>query len=312
MSKSRNKEPNEVEIIAWAIQRIAGGNYAVSDDERGRELWVTEFETTLEEMERLLTHGPNERVRDALSRLKADCNPSNIRAFFNLLVGEKLGALMADQFANIDLSVAGYEFAVAAGYRQLQRLTADIQRILAKEREGVSVPWLANLETNADPKAVSVAITTHYAHEVSNLFPKMIRRAEQLRIVPTQEKAPPIVKVYIEEASKCYVYGRLIACIIVCRSAIEFALRDRLQSLGHQQALNEMRNQRSDSLFNLIELARLKFPKSAMPTLDDADEIRRAARDAVHSEQPKPEVCKDVFARTRGVLGELYSLEASQ
>ena len=312
MPKSKDRELNEVEIIAWAVPRIAGGNYVVSDDERGRELWVTEFETTLEEMEGALSHGPNERVRDALLQLKADCNVTNIRTFFNQLVGEKLGALLTEQFTHIDLNLGGYELAIAVGYRQLHLLTRGLQGILARGREGVAVPWLANLETDADLKAVSVAITTHYAQEISNLFPKMIRRAEQLRIVTTQEKAPPIVQRYIEEASKCYVYGRFIACIIVCRSAIEFALRDRLQAWGQQQALIEMKNQRSDSLWNLIELARLRFPGSALPTLDDADEIRKAARDAVHLAQPKLEVCKDVFTRTRGVLGELYSLESSK
>lgn len=299
-----------MQIIAWAIPRIAGGHYAVSDDERGRELWVTEFEPTLDEMEGELSYGPDKRVRDALLRLKADCNMTNIRVLFNLLLGEKLGELLAEQFSCIDLTPAHYDMAVAVGYKQQHSLTNSIQKFLAKGREGVSVPLLANLESNADPRAVSVAIVTHYAEEISNLFPKLIRRAERLRIVPIEDKATPVVQRYIEEASKCYVYGRFIACLIICRSVIEFALRDQLYSRGQKRALDAMRNQRNDSLWNLIEYARLVFPKDLIPTLDDADEVRRAARDAVHLAEPKPELCMDMFVKTRGVLGELYSLES--
>jgi len=155
--------------------------------------------------------------------------------------------------------------------------------------------------------AIAVSVVAHYADEISHLFPKLIRRAERLRVVPTQEKVPPEVRRYLEEASKCYIYGRFIACIIVCRSAIEFAIRERLLSRGQERALSAMKNQRSDSLWSLIDLARDVFPRVLKPTLDDADEIRRAARDAVHISEPKPETCKDMFIKTRGVIGELYS-----
>ncbi len=306
MRKEKQRDPTEVEVIAWVLPRIAGGHYAVSDDERGRELWVTEFEPTLEEMEGELCHGPDQRITEPLHRLKEQCNRNNLQTFFNTLLGEKLGGLMADQFSGMELSSDHYPLAVAVGYRQLNILIGNFQSIFAREREGLSVPWLAVIEAKANPEAISAGIVKHYATEISNLFPRMIRRAELLKVLTTEKSAPMGVKSYIEEASKCYIYGRFIACLIVCRSAIEFALRDRLIATGHEKAIQELKYKREDSLSNLISLARRVSP-SLRSTLDDADQVRRAARDAVHKGVPESELCKMEYIRTRGVLRELYS-----
>jgi hypothetical protein len=305
MSKQSKKDLTEVEIISWAIPRIAGGHYATSVDERGRELWVNEFETTLEEMERELCYGPDNRAEEPLRRLKEDCNPINIRDFFDAILGEKLGGKLAEQFSGVDLTPAHYKIVVTLGYRQLQNLTGSIQTLLTKGRESMSVDQLANLEGKADPRAVSVAVVTHYAKEISRLFPRMIKRAEILRIVSTKEKAPLNVRRYMEEATKCYIYGQFVACIIVCRSATEFALRDRLEASGKEHELRAMKIQKQDSLYGLIVFARKVFP-SLKSTLDEADLIREAARNAVHLSEPSADTCKDMFIKTRGVLRELY------
>jgi hypothetical protein len=308
MSKSRKSKTTEVDVISWAIPRIAGGHYAISDDERGRELWVTEFEPTLAEMEGELCHGPDKRAEEPLRRLKEDCNLANVKTFFAAILGEKLGEMMTEQFSSIALNTAHYPVVVAVGYKQLHLLISGVQHIVARGREGLSVDSLARLERDANPEAVSVGVVAHYANEMSHLFPKMIRRAERLRIVPILDTAPSDVQHYIEEASKCYIYGRFVACLIVCRSAVEFALRERLLSKGQEQALSILKNQKNDSLWGLIQLARSVFSKELKPTLDDSDAIRRAARDAVHVAEPHQELCKEMFIKTRGVLGELYSV----
>jgi hypothetical protein len=115
------------------------------------------------------------------------------------------------------------------------------------------------------------------------------------------------VQCYLEEASKCYIYGHFIACLVICRSAIEFALRECLAERGHKPALSALQDERNDSLWRIITLARSVFPGDLRPTLDDADEIRVTAGKAVDKNEPKPEVCKQMFIKTRGVLAELYS-----
>jgi hypothetical protein len=312
MSKSKDNELTQVQIIAWAIPRIAGGHYVYSDDERGQKLTISESEPTLEQMEVILSRHPDKNVQDVLHNLKIDCSLTNIQTLYNLLMGEKLGKSLASQFSCNGSNPPYYELVIIVGYKQLLSLTNSLQHFHVKGREGLSVNWLANLERNADPNAVTIGIVTHYAKEISNLFPKMIQRAEKLRIIPVEDKVPLEVQHYIEEASKCYIYGRFVACLIVCRSSIEFALRDRLLSRGQKKALDEMKLQREESLYNLIKLARPIFPKTFKPTFDDADEIRREAKNAVHSNEPKPELCKDMFIKTRGVLSELYAIEVSR
>jgi hypothetical protein len=304
-------EVQVVEVISWAIRRIVGGHYALSDDERGRELWVNEFDPTLDEMEGVLCSGPDDRAREPLRLLKEDCTHANVRYFYDVILGEKLGGMLAGQFSGRQLSPVDYPVVVAIGYRQLMSLVGDSQRLLTNERERVSVHWLEDLEKRADPRAVTVAILTHYADEISRLFPEIVQRAEILRIVPATQPVPPFVQRYIEEASECYVYGRFVACIILCRSAIEFALKDFLDRNGQQKALREMQSLKNDSLRDMINYCKSTFP-AMKQVFDDADNIRCEGNRAVHHRAvhlggPKPESCINTFIKTRGVLGELYN-----
>jgi len=174
MAKSQKTGSNEIDIIAWAIRRIAGGHYAISEVEHGRELWVTELEPTVDEMEKELCHGPDDRAREPLLRLKECCNAANVRTFFNALLGEKLGGMFADQFSVPGLGQEHYALVVAAGYKQLHILISNIQGILARGREGVSVNWLANIEERANQDAIAVGVLAHYADEISHLFPTFL------------------------------------------------------------------------------------------------------------------------------------------
>jgi hypothetical protein len=60
-------------------------------------------------------------------------------------------------------------------------------------------------------------------------------------------------------------------------------------------------------LWGIISVARSILPSDLKSTLDDADQVRAKASDAVHKNEPKPETCKEMFIKTRGILGELYS-----
>ncbi len=149
-------------------------------------------------------------------------------------------------------------------------------------------------------------VTAEYATQIAKLFPKMVRRAETLRALPASAAVPAQVQQYLREASKCYVLGRFVACLLVCRSAIEFGLRDFLVRGGKGPELESLHAERGDTLFAMIRLARtLRW--TLQPTLDDADEVRRIAKDAVHQTAPDPEICKELFIKMRGVLKELYS-----
>ena len=305
MAKQSKAGPSETELIAWAIPKIAQGHYAFSDDSDGRELWVTEHPPDVADMEGELLAGQSETVQRAICRLREGCNFETIRDVFVLLFGDNLGNMLAQQFANTQTD---YYLVLAYAYEQEKRLIKNIQKIFVRGREGLGSESLATLESKALPEAISVSLVSQYADEIARVFPKLIRRAEQLRVLATEETAPAEVEVYLQEASKCYIYGRFIACLIVCRSAIEFALRERFVKLGKNAQLAALQQNRQDSLANVISLARSVLPSRSQQTLDDADEVRRKAKDAVHKGPPLPEVCKEMFIKTRGILREFYSL----
>jgi hypothetical protein len=310
MTNSTEHQLSESEIISWAIPLIARGHYALSDTAGERELWVTDRKPDISYMEGELLYGRDKTAQQAFLNLRENCCLDNVRTLLVLLLGKSVGERLTLQFADRPLAPRDYELIVAVAYHQETSLVSDFQRLVVKGREGISGSndSLAAIEQKAIPEAVSVAVVTHYAVELSNLFPRLIRRAEQLRILPAEVRVPAIVERYLEEASKCYLYGCFIGCVVVCRSAIEFSLRERLTKWGQESALNALRQDRNDSLWNMIQLARSVLPYTLRATLTDADKVRVAAKDAVHMSEPQIEVCKETFIRTRGVLAELYSV----
>ncbi len=150
-------------------------------------------------------------------------------------------------------------------------------------------------------------VTMGYARRLGRLFPRMVERAETLRVLPAQEPVPGEVQDYLREASRCYIYGQFIACLIVCRSAIEFAIGDCLRRHGKGKELEELRMGKKDSLENMIDLGRKELSWTLRPTLDDSDQVRIKANAAVHARPPDADACKEMFLKTRGVLRELYS-----
>ncbi len=155
--------------------------------------------------------------------------------------------------------------------------------------------------------AISDAIAAGFLKDLGHTLPKIIQRAELLRVLPTDEPVPAQVQTYLKEASLCFIYGHFIACLAVCRSAIEFAIKDRLKQNGRKQTLPMTQTNWEDSLKNLTELARKTLPWTLKSALDAADDVRIHANKAVHQGVPNSTDCKDIFDKTRGILRELYT-----
>lgn len=222
MAKRNRANPDEIELIAWAMPRIAQGHYTWRDDSEGKELVVTETSLTSEQILDALCFGRPEEEQQVLLRLQDDCSLTAVRHALVLLLGEKLGTMCLTQFEEKQFEEIPPQFrcplVLHVAYEQQKRLINSIQRIFVKEREGLTSGFgsqtLAYIESHALPEATAVAIVSHYAEELSRLFPKIIRRAEQLNVLPTEERAPIEVQTYLKEASKCYMYGQFIACLI--------------------------------------------------------------------------------------------------
>jgi hypothetical protein len=94
---------------------------------------------------------------------------------------------------------------------------------------------------------------------------------------------------------------------MVCRSSIEFAVRDRLRTLGYSSELATFeKSPEGESLCHLIELANKLMDRRYRAALEDAQTVRHAAVRAVHKEPPHDDECQDLFLRTRMVMQSLY------
>jgi hypothetical protein len=151
------------------------------------------------------------------------------------------------------------------------------------------------------------AIARIYARQIGVRFPRMAQRAEQLRVLGAEAEPPPDVQNYLQQATRCYIWGFYIGSLVLCRSAIEFALRERLKAHGKAEKLAELERRNEDTLERLIGLARTELHWGLKDALKVADVVRGEANKAVHRGAPPSERCKEMFAVTRGVLNELYS-----
>jgi hypothetical protein len=183
-------------------------------------------------------------------------------------------------------------------HRAAVALRIAVHKWIYRGRERLGGTELASLEKVLleREEQVQEAIASAYLKEFAGEFKQLVGRAERLRVLDTTAPVPEPVQRYLAEATRCYVNGRYIASLLVCRSAVEFALRDRLK--------------REDTIEKLIGYAREKLPWTLRPTLDLADEVRVAANRAVHpvpGAVPPGGVCMEMFVKTRAVLKELYS-----
>ena len=152
------------------------------------------------------------------------------------------------------------------------------------------------------PNVFSLYVVRKYAAEFKELFPQMIERAGCLQLIPAAKNVPDHIRRYLEEASRCFIYGHSLGSLLVCRSAIEAAAKDRLREKGYARELRE----KGDSLMSILDLALEKgLMDKTMCTL--AHDVRRMAGKAAHPETiPDEGHCKWAFDATRGILQQLY------
>jgi hypothetical protein len=172
---------------------------------------------------------------------------------------------------------------------------------------GVGTEVGSQFETSiehAEPGFLERAVAECYAEELKDLFPGMIRRAESLRVLPAGQAAPPEADGYLVEASRCFVYGHLLAALFLCRSALEAALQERLKGRGYGDHFIRVK---ASKLEAMLELAH----KDGL--LDDvlfaqATTIRRASNAAIHGDRIPPDLdCRDYYEQTRGIIRHLYA-----
>ncbi len=317
-------ERTKAELIGQVLERMAEGRFEIVDDGEGEVVTIKNYGTTFEEKEWFFDE-VLEEVQDILDNIrdrieegedgdlqgllpgKEDWNDFCTEVLLVKLLGQERGRRLVKQIEGIS-----YEKLVLRLYAALvetPQVRDSVKRVI-EGRQQLSTTQVEQIETRltALPQGeVADMLADEYATRMAKLIPKMVRRAETLRVLPASAPVAAQVQQYLREGSECYVLGRFIACLLVCRSAIELALRDFLRREGKEAELQSLRAEQGDGLWGMIKLARSFAKWTLKPTLDDADEVRRKANDAAHEGAPPAETCKELFIKTRGVLRELYS-----
>ncbi len=126
-------------------------------------------------------------------------------------------------------------------------------------------------------------------------IPCYVMRILDLSSIESSIKAPNIVNSFLKEAVRTYILGLPQASIVLCRSTLEQALKDKIPELNDDT-----------TLYTLIETA---YNKNIIDqTIKSCStEIRLTGRNAVHRNITELSQARDILIKLRGILQHLYS-----
>ena len=306
-------------LIPWVLEHILNDEYDANRDSEGKIKSVDirplhgELKKRFEVIEHALLVSMPKTNREALLSLKGGYTRESLTAaiatiFFVDRMGPK-GTKFAEWLAE-GLDGATWEGLVRwldYIYKAAWEGEGKWEGIgpkLARTREGFGTASDAALEKHVQsiqPESLRMHLERKYARDLIKLFPKIVNRADSdlTRLLKQSVEPSDMVKRYVNEAMRCYIYGHFLASLLVCRAAIEAGLENRLPE-------TEVRNIEKDKLMTLIDRARKKG------LLDDAlqqwaHEVRKLANAAAHPKRSVSEdECRLSLQKTRGVLEYLY------
>lgn len=304
------KPPN---VIEWAFEKLVTGDYffpAEAEDPETWELWIQAWESSDEDRKTSLFDLISEENPEAAKRLREEATPDDARKMLScFLAAEDIETAIRQLPAK---ATKGDVMWIGAGLESSNRRKVLTQ--IFRRRQTLASDDELNKERTllaSDEENVAAELRAFYGRELARLFPKMVRRAGKLRVLAASESVPDEVQEYLKEATKCFIYGQYTACLIVCRAAVEFGVRDFLIRSGKRKELEALRIGKKDSLEEMIKLSRTSAARGLHQILDDANDVRRWANEAVHEKVPSQERCEEAFVKTRALLRELYSRDAN-
>jgi hypothetical protein len=97
-------------------------------------------------------------------------------------------------------------------------LERKVGELVVEQREGFSSPGAQEMEGAVDTfpgEFLSLYVVRKYARELQEIFPHMVERAQLLRLIPASKNVPDHVRKYLEEASRCSIYGHFLASLLL-------------------------------------------------------------------------------------------------
>ena len=306
MEKKIPVTSNLTVVVPWVLERLLKGEYRVSIDEGGQPSRVKidpkygDLDVpTMEDDLRVVFE--DEGKADLFFTLKNQHSSKDISRVMRKIFSPPRAQALSRQLAD-----KNWENIVACVYWELIWLDESLGKLRIMGREESTSIAFANFDSvmeESRPGSFQKWAAKKCTRDLMLLFPEMVSRLTSLRMLPISTKLPSDLSRYLRESARCYFFGQLLASLVLCRSAIETAVKDRLRELGYGTEVDEIKEHK---IWNMVEMTREKG------LLDDklcrrGQRIRKNANDAVHGKIiPKDKECLQAFQQTREIVQHLY------
>lgn len=174
-------------------------------------------------------------------------------------------------------------------------------RDLAADFEGFTLPSRAVITAilrKYRRDHLESSLDDYYVRKALKDAPKLVQRTLQLETIATQEIPLTDVTFYLQEATRCYIYGFWAASVALSRAALEQALKEAVTKASGSPTFEA-------KLSKLVESAqRLRLADPA--TLSLVDQVRMAGNRAVHNRASDQCEAWDTLTAMRAVILDLY------
>ncbi len=306
-------------LIPWVLERIVNNEYKVDRDSEGKierveiDPWWGEYIKRFKVVESALLASMPVENREALLSLKGGYTRESLTAAMaTIFVLNRRGPKGTEAARRLAERLDGKTWEelvrwldyIYQGIWEGEGQWKGIGPELARLREGFGTADDAQVEElvlQTQPETLRMYLERKYARDLIKLFPKMVNRSDSdlRRLLVASVEPSDLVKRYLNEAMRCYVYGQFLASLLVCRAAIEASLEDRLPETERQDIAK-------DKLKNLIDRA---WDKGLLDNCRQewAHEVRKLANAATHpSRSIGEDECRRSLQKTRGILEHLY------
>jgi len=187
-----------------------------------------------------------------------------------------------------------------AAVQEISAKTAALRRTTAQAVDMES-QWHIGVPDAPPPSAAPVSqnsseeLDLYYSYQLVTRLEQIAERAAALDPIRLRVTSDA-VKDLFQAAHEVYLYGFDVACIALCRSLIDHALKDRLSVPPHERP----------ALRSLIDRARRSnlLDESGR---HNAEEVEEAGNKAMHNLSNLRKTAREVLDCTRSVLNKLYA-----
>jgi len=297
-----------IRLVCWALDRLVKGQHKPSfnniDNFASLNLDPSINHIDLEVAEESFKTTFSDEQCRALFSLKRARTPEQISKVLHLLFPSEIA-----QRGTGELEGADWDSIVLFVLLELAAAAERFGKDFADQQETFTTRQTRDVEKAMRISASEFFVqmsALKYVNEFGTSLPEVVGRARGLRMVTPRRNVPDGVQKYLFAASRCYIYGQFLASLVLCRSAIEYSVKDALRKVHVGQDADGIDD------FSVAKLLRLARQRRVLdiPRWEQADNIRELARIAVHPKEgqdlPTEDQCRDAFVKTRDILDYLY------